>query len=71
MGAVAFIKSIIPAPGWSAKYKGKDGYTWTVPLVCWALLEDGEVEGLVPEGVNAIVARSGNFVEYIREEKDR
>lgn len=49
------IVQIIPATGWWARYRGYlvGARSFERPLVCWALMEDGEVIGVEtsPEGI--------------------
>lgn len=58
---------MIPAPGWTAAFRDEETRTKgdTRPLVCWAVMEDGAVEGMVVvEGEVKSVGGLKNFMSY-------
>lgn len=61
------IKQIIPADGWVAKFKQKDGSVDECPLTCFALIDnDGDtaVEGLYGSDCIFFCEDMNNFIEY-------
>lgn len=45
------IKSIIPAPGWYAVHRTDDGTFEKTPVVCWALMQDDDIQYVSAIGV--------------------
>lgn len=60
------IVQIMPADGWKAVYVNGDGVVAVVPLVGWALVEDGEgrrhVDGL--DGRGDVITLCDNMVGF-------
>ena len=59
---------VMPAPNWSATFIDPDTHTKgnSRPLVCWALMEDGTIAGMVVEEheIKAVTDVHEDFSSY-------
>lgn len=76
----ARVRQIMPADGWSAVWAGDDGVPWSMPLVCWALvdlsawdeLEDGRPDlwsavGMSNESIIGMTTGADGYVDTCEE----